>query len=83
MFRAEYKHRFGLLTLLFCSWCLLVQAAMFFAALGKETKLLALAKADRGFVGQRNISGGEGDINSASGRGETRPYLRRRGGLPG
>lgn len=43
---------------------------MFFAALGKEKKLLALAKADRGFVGQRNISGGEGDINSASGQCE-------------
>lgn len=43
---------------------------MFFAALGKEKKLLALAKADRGFVGQRNMSGGEGDINTASGQGE-------------
>lgn len=43
---------------------------MFFAALGKEKKLLALAKADRGFVGQRNISGGEGDIDSASGQCE-------------
>eukprot|EP00752_Nemacystus_decipiens_P003935 g3603.t1 len=48
----------------------LMAAAMFFAALGKEKKLLALAKADRGFVGQRNISGGEGDINSASGQSQ-------------
>ncbi|CAM9704470.1 unnamed protein product, partial [Ectocarpus fasciculatus] len=48
----------------------LMAAAMFFAALGKEKKLLALAKADRGFVGQRNLSGGEGDINSTSGRSQ-------------
>lgn len=51
---------------------------MFFAALGKEKKLLALAKADRGFVGQRNISGGEGDINSASGRCEAECSSNRR-----
>lgn len=55
----------------------LPQAAMFFAALGKEKKLLALAKADRGFVGQRNISGGEGDINSASGQCEAAYGFRR------
>lgn len=57
---------------------------MFFAALGKEKKLLALAKADRGFVGQRSISGGEGDINSASGQCEARsmggPVNGRRSG---
>lgn len=45
------------------------QAAIFFAVLGKEKKLLALAKADRGFVGQRQLSGQEGDINANSGQG--------------
>lgn len=39
------------------------------AVLGKEKKLLALAKADRGFVGQRHLSGQEGDINASSGKG--------------
>lgn len=57
----------------------LVQAAMFFAALGKEKKLLALAKTDRGFVGQRDISGGEGDINTASGRCEAEKMRYRVG----
>lgn len=46
-----------------------VKAAMFFAALGQEKKLLALAKADRSFVGHRPLSGHEGDINSSNGRG--------------
>lgn len=46
-----------------------VKAAMFFAALGQERKLLALAKADRSFVGHRPLSGHEGDISSSDGRG--------------
>lgn len=47
-----------------------VQAALFFVALGNEKKLLALAKADSGFLMQRKLSGAEGNINSSSGRGK-------------
>lgn len=49
------------------TWC--TQAAIFFAVLGRERKLLSLAKADRGFVGHRPLSGQEGDLNTNSGKG--------------
>lgn len=60
------------------SFACLRQAAMFFAALGKEKKLLALAKADTGFVGERHISGAEGDISSLSGQGDSKFEQGRR-----
>lgn len=47
-----------------------IKAALFFAALGKDKKLMALAKADRMFVGHRPLTGQEGDINTKSGQGK-------------
>ncbi|CAM9680211.1 unnamed protein product, partial [Choristocarpus tenellus] len=48
----------------------LMSAALFFVILGKERTLLALAKADKPFVGSRALSGSERSLHTAGGRAE-------------
>lgn len=47
-----------------------LQAALFYVVLGDNKKLLALAKADSGFLNQRALSGAEGSLDGKTGRGK-------------